>query len=188
MRLRSLFLSALILVLPLPLLADTVYSYTGNPFTTYYGSPTQFTAADFVSGSFTVATPLADNLSSQLISPTSFSFSNGIDTLSSADLNVNDAVFNVVTDSTGAIDQWIVYIQTSTVSLYTHQLGSGSYDGGLAGAGSSNVEQGVVDNDPGTWTETSTTDPSAVPEPNTLALLSSGVLGLVGMVRRRFMA
>jgi hypothetical protein len=32
MRLRSLLLSAFVLTLPLPLLADTAYTYTGNAF------------------------------------------------------------------------------------------------------------------------------------------------------------
>ena len=59
MRLRLLLLSALLPVLPMPVLADTVYTYTGNPFIQAYAP---YTTSDFVRGSFTVSSPLAPNL------------------------------------------------------------------------------------------------------------------------------
>jgi PEP-CTERM motif len=189
-RLRSLLLSALILVLPLSLLADTVYTYTGNSFTSYYGSPSPFTAADFVSGSLTVATRLGDNLSDQAISPTSFSFSNGIDTLTNTDPNVNDAVFHVSTDAAGAIDKWIVYIQTDTLVVSSRLFGTVE-DYGVAGEasipGGSIVEEGLVLNDAGTWSSNAPLmdPPSAVPEPSSLFLLGTGTIGVAGMMRSR---
>ena len=84
-----LFSSALsILVLLMPARADTVYIYTGNPFTTgaTQNGPTSlpvgpFTVNDSVSGSFTVATPLGPLLHLVMFTPTSFSFTDGVDTL-----------------------------------------------------------------------------------------------------------
>jgi hypothetical protein len=54
--------------------ADVVYTYTGNPFTSVLGS---YTTSDFVSVSFTLATPLGPNFAFAFISPTDFTFSDG---------------------------------------------------------------------------------------------------------------
>jgi hypothetical protein len=71
MRLRTLALFCPLLVLPFPLLADTTTTYTGNQFTKASGP---LTTSDFDSGSFTVSSHLAANMTLGDIPPTSFSF------------------------------------------------------------------------------------------------------------------
>src|SRR5215469_6070319 len=58
-----------------PASADTTYTYQGNPFTFFLNAtcPPQCS----LSGSFTLATPLADNLVSGSFIPESFSFTDG---------------------------------------------------------------------------------------------------------------
>ena len=57
---------------------STVYYYTGNPFTT---TPLPFVSGDEVIGNFTVLTPLADNLTFASVTPNSYTFTDGPDTL-----------------------------------------------------------------------------------------------------------
>jgi hypothetical protein len=110
--------------------ADTTYTYTGNLFTLITpGSP--YTASDFVSGSFTVATPLGDNLNDVDITPASFSFSDGV--LSTAN-NLSLVGFSVATDASGDIADWIVVlnfvsgasINSSSISGDIDQAANGS--------------------------------------------------------------
>ena len=54
------------------------YTYTGNPFTTASGT---YTTSDFVSGMLTLAGPLAANMPLTPVTPIAFSFSDGVQTL-----------------------------------------------------------------------------------------------------------
>ena len=58
--------------------ASVVYTFTGIDFIAPSGP---FTTSDFISGSFTVPTALGDNLSNVLITPASFTFADGVDTV-----------------------------------------------------------------------------------------------------------
>jgi hypothetical protein len=101
--LRSLFLSALLLVPPAPLLADTVYTYTGQDYL-WNRTPGSFTLSESVSGSFTVSTPLAPDLAYGPITPLAFSFSDGADAFDNTTPSYTLEDIYLSTDSTGAID------------------------------------------------------------------------------------
>jgi PEP-CTERM motif len=172
-------------------LADTVYTYTGSTFTMGKTNSTPdppFTTSDSVSGWFSVAAPLAANMSFGSVSLIAYSFSSGIDTITHVDPS-SYFDFRVATDSTGAIDLWIIdlegLITDPTFSAVGSYNNSSVYylvdDFGIRGGG----VVGWNRNDPGTWTS-STTDPSpATPEPSSLILLGTGALGLAGTVRRK---
>ena len=84
--------------------ADTIYTYTGNPFTS---AASPYTTNDFVSGSFDLATPLGKNSPLTTISPISFSFSvDGVQTITNTTPGVQILLFQVQTDSSGVPDLW----------------------------------------------------------------------------------
>ena len=69
--------------------AAVTYTYNGNPFTTLVADgptppPQLYTTTDFVNGSFVLPSPLASNLNDSFVSPTSFQFSDGVQTISDA--------------------------------------------------------------------------------------------------------
>jgi hypothetical protein len=80
--------------------ADTVYTYTGNPFTAFSGVDVCPPVCN-ISGSFTLASPLATNLPFGTITPTAFSFTDGSITLTGG-----VSRFEVATDSSGDISFW----------------------------------------------------------------------------------
>ena len=69
-----------------PASADTIYTYTGNDFTSNSGS---FTDADKVTGTIDLATALGDNSGSVEISPVSYSFSDGVQTLTNSNSSLS---------------------------------------------------------------------------------------------------
>lgn len=106
-----------------PAKADTVYSYTGNNFNaaSYFYIPAYLDLGSngFISGSFTVSSPLAANLSLTDITSTllSYSFSNapagfhgeGAGELSSS-TPLSYVDFKVSTDSSGNISNWAIIL------------------------------------------------------------------------------
>ena len=200
MRLRLLFLSALLLVLPMPLLADTLYTYTytGNNFN--LGSHAgvsdlplpqgPFTSSDFVSGYFKVAAPLAPNLSQSSPTVLAFDFTNGV---SSGVLGTTVYGVTVWTDGSGNITYWQLGFGNSSGTMSSNNYLQ-MYSDGHIGAiqedqGAAGGYKAYVMNDPGTWTEAITSsDPPPVPEPSTLLMLGTGVFGLAGTFRKRSLA
>jgi YVTN family beta-propeller protein len=93
-----------------PASAQVTYTYTGKPFQNLSGGFTCPPECN-ITGSFTLAEPLAPNLSSYVASPTSYSFTDGFVTIT----NVNGPPYSqiqVSTDSAGAISGWDVGLQT----------------------------------------------------------------------------
>jgi hypothetical protein len=83
--------------------ADTIYTYTGNPFTVFSGLDVCPPVCN-ISGSFTLASPLAANLPFEAITPTAFSFTDGSVTVTEG--ASEGGRFEVATDSGGNISFW----------------------------------------------------------------------------------
>lgn len=111
--------------------ASVVYTYTGNTFNNIQDSDPPagtFTTSDFVSFSFTVPTLLTDLSRPTLISPTSFTASNGRTTFTeSSPLTVK--VIQVATDSSGSITGWHINLATGDANLQLGEQGEGIYTG-----------------------------------------------------------
>jgi hypothetical protein len=186
----ALLLCGLALVAPATS-SGTTYTYTGNslgpdPPNTFYPP---YTTSDSVTGYFTLNTSLADNLPNMtditgLV--TNFSFTDGVQTFN-ASSSLADEVFEVATNNNGAIDGWEVFLAAPSGNGILSCNGDFSRSDacspgngwGVGGAGDEVFYSGSVglrEADPGNWT--------ATPEPSSLVLLGSGILGLAGAVRR----
>jgi len=93
--------------------ADVIYTYTGNPFVDgVNGTPPPdlpYTTSDRVTGQFTVPTALAPNLVVANVTPTSFHFSDGVQTVSN--LTTFDVdVFQISTNGSAAISAWTIIL------------------------------------------------------------------------------
>jgi hypothetical protein len=184
MRLRTLALFAAFL-LPLPMMADTTYTYTGADFTTASGI---YSTSDFISGWFTVDAPMAANFAGT-ITPTSFAFTDGVQTITNVNADTANNKFGFAFDASGNMVNWSVQIDINMT-----QYGSGQYDTIAMNGGSSVVwdwaivsqggqpigHYGEAQNSvSGRWTE------SATPEPSSFVLFLTGLICVAGLVRRR---
>jgi hypothetical protein len=174
MRLHSLLLATATLILcPLAAHADTTYTYSGNPFDSVAGL---YTTSDSIQGSFTVASPFLLN-SSNVFTPSSFSFTDGLQTLTSLD---STGDFSVDVDNTGDFIGWNISVGSPNDSISTFDTNFPTFDAFDGAVLDLGVNSGENSHAPGTWTVA-----NPVPEPSTLALLASGALGLLTPIRRR---
>ena len=185
MRIQAFALLTAVL-LPAPLLADTyTYTYTGNDFTSFstINQSQVYSSNDSVSVEFTLSAPLADSLVNALITPASFNFSDGYQSITDATSAFD--WFEITTDADGNIAAWDVFAGNDNGEVNTtNEPAAGIVnDSGASETGVSDAV-GQNDNSPGTWTE-STADPIATPEPASLFLAATGLLGVAGVIRRR---
>jgi hypothetical protein len=140
--------------------ASTIYSYTGDDFA-FATSP--YTTSDYVSGSFTTATPLADNLSLATITPSSYSFSDGVQTFSSLS-PPTDVTFEISTNASGQITGWFINLENPTTNnqIFTESTPNRE-DGGSTSDGQGYIFYSPIGSLPQPTWQAST---SAVPEPN----------------------
>jgi hypothetical protein len=152
--------------------ADTIYSYTGNTLSVAYGSPSCGSACD-ITGRFTVADALSDNLNGAAITPESFSFSDGATTYSNG---AGDSIsISLSTGATGEITQWTIFV-TPPGGPSVSSIGSGN---ALAGVEDTSFEPSYYlynSGVPGSWSITET------PESSTLLMLLLG-LAMLGLTR-----
>src|SRR5215471_5063071 len=158
--------------LPKILLVPTTYQYTGNPFTEVVGA---YTTSDFVSGTVTLADPLAPNTALTSVSPTAFTFSDGVQTFTNLSPSV-DFSFTFATGPTGAIILWNVHVGTSpSTTLLTVQDGNNEP---LDAVRISFNDRGANFSAPGQWTMLSTgtvADTGSTLSLMTLTLMALGV-------------
>jgi len=74
----------------------TTYQYTGNPFTS---AEAPYTTSDFVTALVTLAGPLAPNMPLTTVTPTAFTLSDGVQTITN--LTANSSSFAFQTNGTG---------------------------------------------------------------------------------------
>ncbi|MGA9564754.1 MAG: hypothetical protein WBS19_04445 [Candidatus Korobacteraceae bacterium] len=163
----------------------TGYSYTGNRFTSIYG-PSPVTTSDFVSGSFTLYDPLKPNLpfgtdiSRHVIS---IEFSDGINTYIAGQDGMSLAFSSIGTNADGVITTWLFELSSSTgaIRIFT---ANPPPDYALHADLTANDYQGWWarnDFSPGFWNLTTV----LAAEPNSLALLATGLLAIAGTLRRK---
>jgi len=174
--------TALLLAIVTPAKGNTIYQYTGSPFTDFSGGLTNPPYTN-LSGTFELAAalpanmPLADITSSLL----SLDFTDGVDTLSLPSLAIPPSSIELATDASGQIVLWLIGLQTpgsqtiflsqSDPTLNPYYPIFNAYDVAGINQGQSFAQSHSI----GTWT--------VVPEPSTGALLTLGLAGVA--VRRR---
>jgi hypothetical protein len=156
--------------------ASIVYSYTGDPFSTFFATPGASAGAfvgQSVSGEFTVAAPLGDNFNG-VVTPTQFSFFSGlipINNFSSSAYN-----FNIQTSDIGDIIDWSISLQHGTCSPGCISIQTSNVRDFTSSRGPTTFISASNTDTPGTWSSAIVT-----PLPAGLPLFASG-LGLLGLV------
>jgi hypothetical protein len=170
--------------------AQTTYTYTGsafNSFATGYGCTEGVGECSFT-GSFTIASPIPDSESELEVYPESFDFMDGVQVCNSAtDCSLVNSSFFVDTSPTGAITSWNIYLYGDVANpenewafeIENGGAGDGDYVGDIL-YGNYEGENDASNMTAGTF--------SSTPEPPSTILFSTGLLGIIFVVRKRLFA
>lgn len=190
--------------------ADETYTYTSSPYTDWYTFvPCPSTNICETTGTLTFATALPDNMPAQVVSPESYSFTDGITVLD----NTNSSILNLelATNASGQITEWNYFFTQGDPAVDLFELCGDSTEfacglAGLSGApdyydqaeydinDTSFIEYAVSSGGPGVWTGGGTDQSGGggdgggngngngtnVPEPGAGAMLSLGLAALLG--------
>lgn len=155
--------------------AVAIYSYTGNPYTTIFGS--MYTSSMYVTATMTLSNPIAPNQSKvdllpELISLTMF---DGVQTLDSSNLSLN-RIAVASTDSAGKMTDWQVwlFVAGGPIGIATMTPPSGPLV--LDQVNHTPEDNASVRDNAGSW--------AVVPEPTTVTLLALGLVAMAGVRRR----
>ena len=186
---RWLYILAIAIVLALACSAQALYTYTGKDFTSVSGT---VTTSDFIGVSLTFASALPANQTVAPVSPTAWTMSDGISTLSSSD-GVSTLTAQIGTDAKGNIISWNISGSGSGVTMTTCLIGvlCGA-DGTIHTSGASVTGTGnTAIGNSGTWVSGPGTSPSPTPptpgcsyslSSNGLSFSAAGGYGSVGVV------
>ena len=98
----------------------TTYQYTGNPFT-FVIAP--YTTSDFVTAMVTLAGPLGANMPLTKVTPTAFTLTDGVQTISN--LSGTRLLFLFATDAQAHITAWLSSVDTVTLRAIHRDSQSG---------------------------------------------------------------
>ena len=178
--------------------ASVVYTYTGNYFDTFVG--TAYDESMKVTGTVEYAAPLLGNGVGQF--PISYSFTDGLNTITEQ----SGEQLSFSTDALGNISTWVIILNTyfpspTNVGDQSFQIlsinnpddndadeGHFSTCQAIDASGCSRLSernQTFNTNNPGIWTCEGVGCPPAVPIPPAVWLFGSGLLGLIGIARRK---
>ena len=149
----------------------TTYDYTGNTFNFTIGS---YTTSDFVTAMVTLANPLPANMAPTVVTPTAFSLSDGVQTITN--LTALSSFFKFATGPTGHITEWDIEVQISGGRIGTNQQPNTE----TIDTGSSSSGFGEIIGNPGVWTRAAAPDAGS-----SFALLSLSLTAL-GVAARQF--
>ena len=164
----------------------TTYHYTGNHFTDVIGS--LYTTSDFVTVMMTLAGPLGANMPPFTdITPIAFTLSDGVQTLSSSNPNINVDAFQVGTNAAGQITSWQIVVMSGPVTSDIFIITSGGpieihpHDVGGQPDPEGQEAEGFNFLMPGVWSRGIATPDTG----STLSLMTLTLIAL-GLVARRF--
>jgi PEP-CTERM motif len=184
--------------------ATYVYDYTGPNYDfSEYNDVTGSTGVYHLTGSMTLSAPLGDNFNG-FVTPLSFSFSDGIQTISNANQFIyppgtfsspySPGAFYFQTGTSGAIVNWYVEVASSSIIPgVTNSLSSVGPNPPLSAPGDGDLFYAIGTTGfptaissysyaPGAWGDASV---PAVPEPSTWAMMILGFAGVGFMAYRR---